>query len=253
MSERLDTIQKRVSDMLAVVRHVQEAIDRQKTDSRVVRMESAHALLQKMSLALNTHTGELRRILADRGALNGGDGDIVDSTVSTVKEVVSGTLGQAAGIIGMVRPDKVSLMLRDDYTAMNMVAIAYTMLHTTAVVLHDEVVASLAADHLHDITPLIIETNEVVPRVVAMELLDDAEQVDLAAVDQAIINTQAAWNQEHVHMGHQHTWEVATPSSGGGQATNMTGGIQGEIGGTTGVTGVSWEETNPPIKPDSEV
>jgi hypothetical protein len=248
MSEKLDTIQNRISDMLAVVRHVQEAVDRHKTDSRVVRVESAHALLQKISLALNMHAGELRRMLASRGALNGGDGDVVDSTISTVKEVVSSTLGQAAGIIGMARSDRVSLMLRDDYTAMNMVAIAYTMLHTTAVVLHDEAVASLAVNHLHDITPLIIETNEIVPRVVAMELLDDAEQIDLAAVDQAIINTQAAWNQEHVHMGHEHTWEAPMPLDGAGQATIPSGESLEE----TSPFDEPWNAGTPPVEPDSE-
>ncbi len=41
-------------------------------------------------------------------------------------------LGKAAGVIDRIRHDSVTKSIRDDYTAYNHVAIAYTILHTTS-------------------------------------------------------------------------------------------------------------------------
>jgi hypothetical protein len=73
--------------------------------------------------------------------------------------------------------------LRDDYTALN-----------------------LAASCLMDYTPLITEINEVIHLVVVSELRDKTEMLEMSAPGQAIERTQQAWDHEHVHSGHDHSW-----------------------------------------------
>src|SRR5690606_25725665 len=53
-----------------------------------------------------------------------------------------------AGIIDKLRHDTAAKAIRDDYTAFNHVAIAYTMLHTTAMALHDNQTMSFAEEGL---------------------------------------------------------------------------------------------------------
>lgn len=109
-------------------------------------------------------------------------------------------------MIENVRTDPVSKNLRDDYTALNLAAISYTMLHTTGQALMDQQTADLAAAYLMDYTPLITEINEVIPGIVVSELRDETEVLEPEAVGQALERTQQAWNHEHVHSGHSHSW-----------------------------------------------
>lgn len=105
-----------------------------------------------------------------------------------------------------MRTNPVSKNLRDDYTALNLAAISYPMLHTTGHALMDEQTADLAASYLMDYTPLIIESNEVIPLVVVSELRAETEVLEMEAVGPAIERTQQAWNHDHVHSGHSHSW-----------------------------------------------
>jgi hypothetical protein len=197
MSKNIETVQRYASDMLSAVGQIHEAVDRQKSDQQVIRKLEVHELLQKTSQILDGQIAALQRRLVELGGESG----------SSVKEVVASTLGQAAGIIGMVRPDKVSLMLRDDYTALNMAAIGYSMLHATALSMKDEGTADQALQHLKQLTPLIVEFNEITPRIVVEELVDEGDNIDMTTIPQAIINTQEAWRGEHIHEGHSHPWE----------------------------------------------
>jgi hypothetical protein len=222
------TMQRYVSDMLAVIKHVEEAVDRQKTDNKVVRMPTAHDLLQRISQVLDAQDAQIR---AHQAQWTGDAG-----AQSTIKETVANTLGQAAGMIGMLRNDKVSLMLRDDYTALNLAAMAYTMLSTTALALKDEPTAAIAASNLRELTPLIIEINEVMPQILVQELVDEANQIDMSVVDEAIRITQDAWEAKHVHLGHHHTWETGSPTSYSTSGAGVTdtgetfGGSSADVG-----------------------
>jgi hypothetical protein len=115
-------------------------------------------------------------------------------------------MGWAASAIDMVRTNPISKNLRDDYTALNLAAIGYTMLHTTGQALQHEPTADLAAMYLMDYTPLITELNEIVPTVVVRELRDETEIMDPTAAHRSVQRTQAAWQGEHVHSGHEHNW-----------------------------------------------
>jgi hypothetical protein len=118
---------------------------------------------------------------------------------------VSSLFGVAASAIDMVRQEKVSKMLRDDYTALHLAAMGYTMLHTTGLGLREQQTADLALRMLKDVTPVLVRISELISNVVIRELANDVEGIDLSAADQARRNTQEAWSAEHVHATHPHS------------------------------------------------
>ena len=90
-------------------------------------------------------------------------------------------------------------MLRDDYTALSLAAISYTMLHTTALALNDQPTAELALRHLKDFTPLITEISRVIPQVVVHELTEDFPTVNMSSATASMRSTQEAWDAKQIN------------------------------------------------------
>ena len=196
MSERQDTLQQYVSDMLAVERHILPALENQSKDDRYAKYPEARRLVNKIETTIRSHIDGLEQHLRKLG------GD----PASPIKSAVTAALGVAATVIEKVRTDPVSKNLRDDYTVLNLAAVSYTMLHTTGQALQNQATADLALNFLRDYTPLIAEINEVIPEVVVSELRDETELLDPDAATRAVKLTQEAWQGDHVHSGHIHAW-----------------------------------------------
>ncbi len=196
MSERQDTLQQYVSDMLAVERHILPAIESQSKEDRFAKDPEVQRLVNRIEATVRSHINGLEQHLDTLG------GD----AASPIKSAATAILGAAATLIEKVRTDPVSKNLRDDYTVLNLAAVGYSMLHTTGQALMDEQTADLAANHLMDYTPLIAEINEVIPQVVVSELPDETEMLDPDAVKRANKRIQEAWDGDHVHSGHSHSW-----------------------------------------------
>ncbi|MDZ4718695.1 MAG: hypothetical protein SH847_09585 [Roseiflexaceae bacterium] len=186
MSERQDTLTKYVSDMLTVTKHIHEAIERQRNDAEVKQDQDAYPIINRLDGILESQINALESHLTSIG------GD----TGSPIKEAVGSVLGVFAGLLDKVRTDTVSKMLRDDYTALSLQAIALTMLHTTGLALKQPETAALALSQLHDITPVIVDISEIIPLVVVRELANDSETIDMRVGDTAIQNTQKAWSRD---------------------------------------------------------
>lgn len=196
MTERQDTLQPYVSDMLAVERHLLPAFENQSKDDRYARYPQARQLVNKIEATIHSHINGLENDLERLG------GD----AASPVKSALTAALGLAASAIENLRTNPVSKNLRDDYTALGLAAVSYTMLHTTGQALMDQQTADLAANYLKDYTPLIAEIGEVIPEVVVSELRDETELLNPGAAVEAVRRTQEAWDGDHVHSGHSHSW-----------------------------------------------
>lgn len=194
MSERMDTLQQYTSDMLAVQKHILEAIERQANDDALGAFPEEHRLITDLESTLKQQVRDLDAHLKSLG------GD----AASPVKEAGAAVLGAAAGMIGKLRTQTVSKMLRDDYTSLSLSAISYTMLHTTALALKDAKSADLALRHLKEISPVVVTISERISHVVAAELADDSTAADSTVGEQACRNTQEAWDGAWVHRTHQH-------------------------------------------------
>lgn len=188
--KKRETLQQYVSDMLATEKHILEAVERQREDDSVKQQSQASQLIGRIHSTLHQHTQQLDQHLNTNFEGN-----------SAVKEAVASTLGAVAGLYDKLRTKQVSRMLRDDYTALNMAAVGYTMLHTSGLALNDQPTAAMALRNLKDLTPLITQINQVIPQVVAFELTEDHPGANIGSGSEAMRNTQEAWTSNHVQQG----------------------------------------------------
>jgi ferritin-like metal-binding protein YciE len=161
------SIQTYVSDMLALERHIAQPLQRQLDMGDTAKYGEAITVVSTLKGLTGSHITALEQCLEQLGG----------HEASPVKSAWSGLLGIGAAAVDSVRKTKVSKNLRDDYTALNLAAISYTMLYTTAIGLGDSMVADLAQRHLADYARLVMQIMQIIPDVVLRELADDGERV----------------------------------------------------------------------------
>ena len=177
------TLKTYVNDMLTLQKHILEAVSHQYEDQNVKNDPAAIDLVGKLKSLLNKHVGDLEGAVARLGS----------EVMATVKQTSGYVLGVAAGLYDKVRKDPVSRMLRDDYTALCMSSVSLVQLHTTGLAYGDQGVADLALKHLNDLTPLVMQINQIMPGIVVKELTDEGPGINTSVVATAVANTQAAW------------------------------------------------------------
>jgi ferritin-like metal-binding protein YciE len=155
------TISDWLGDIVALEGHVEEAMDRQldlKADNA-----SLTAAIQRFH---DTIRDSKQRAVAYQEQYGSTAGNPI---------IKAGTnlLGKAAGMIDKMRSDSVSKALRDDYTAYNHVAIAYTMLHTTAMALGDDATSQFAEQGLRTYAGMVQDLNHLIPEAVVIDLRND--------------------------------------------------------------------------------
>jgi hypothetical protein len=181
-----------VADMAAVEKHILEAIERQRKDDDIQQFPDAAQWVGRVEGVLRRHVDSLESHLKN---FDGG------GVAGTVKEAVTGVLGTVAGLYDKVRKDTASRALRDDYTALSLAAISYTMLHTTALGLSQGTTAELALSNLKEVTPLLVELSQLLPKVVLKELSFEGYDIATSVGEQAARNTHEAWQPENLRSG----------------------------------------------------
>jgi ferritin-like metal-binding protein YciE len=183
VDDMMDTLRGYVNDMLAVERDIHAAFRRHKEDRGAKTYPEAARVLQQIEDRVDAHVASLQRCLERLG-----DGE------STLKAAVGAVLGAVAGVYGKLRDDRVSRMLRDDYTAICFACVCYEMLHTTALALGHDEIAKLALEHLRDYAPAVMALGEVVPKVVTQELEREGKlRGGESVAHRAAENTREAW------------------------------------------------------------
>jgi hypothetical protein len=181
---RSDTLQQYVSDMMAVEEHIAAAVKLQSEDKNVAQVNlQASQIIQDIARHTEQHSKQLKQHLEALGS----------DPAQGIKEMASAALGVIAGLYDKVRTEQVSKMLRDDYTALNLAAAGYTMLHTTGLAVQEHATAALALRHLKDYTSIIMELNALIPSVVVAELKNNGVVVVESSIQQALQSTQDAW------------------------------------------------------------
>ena len=183
MADRQCSLQQHTSNMIALEKHILEAVERQANDESVKAHAEAARLIEHIRGTLAGHVKSLEAYQDELG----------NEWAAAVKAAVTTVAGWLAGVYDKVREHEVSRMLRDDYTALSLAAISYTMLHTTALGNGDRTLAALAAQHLKHLTPLIVEISEVIPSVVAVEVKAHVATFDTSVVAESVSATQEAW------------------------------------------------------------
>ena len=183
-----EQLQTYITDMVALEKHVLNAVNRQLGDDDLAPYPDVRVLLGLVRDHMDGHVKAWEKYL-----------EVYDEDSSAVKNALANVFGVAAGVLDRFRAYPISKDLRDTYTALGLVSISYTMLHTTALGMGNSAVAEIALQHLRDVTPLITRISVLIPRVVGFELRADNPEMDVARIDQAIANTQQAWSSEHIY------------------------------------------------------
>jgi ferritin-like metal-binding protein YciE len=184
-SER-HSIQTYVSDMLALERHIAQPLQRQLAMDDTSKYGDALGAITTINRFNDVHVSALEQCLEQLGG----------HEASAIKSAWASLLGVGAAAIDSVRKTKVSKNLRDDYTALNLAAISYTMLHATAVGLGDTTTAALAQRHLADYARCIMQIVQIIPDVVLQELQDDGEAVQTGAAALIRQQTNEIWKSQ---------------------------------------------------------
>lgn len=184
MKDNKEALQTYVADMVAVEKHILEAVERQRNDDDIKQFPEALQLVGRLETTLKSHVEALNRQLPGESGGAGG----------AVKQAVTGMLGAIAGLYDKVRKDTASRALRDDYTALSLASVSYGMLHTTALGLSQATVAELAKTHLEEINGLIMDLGLALPKVVLKELSFEGYTVDTGAADRAVKNLKESWS-----------------------------------------------------------
>lgn len=187
MRDNKDILQQYVGDMIALDQHILEAIERQLEDEHIGNYTGAREVVSSIKRTLTSQVDGLEAQLKQLGGAAG----------HPIKEAVSSIAGVAAGLYDKVRRDPVSKMLRDDYTALSLTSISYTMLHTTGLALKHDGIANLGVQYLKDLTPIVVELSKVIPTVVVQDLSEEEVSIDTGVAQKAVNNTQKAWKGEN--------------------------------------------------------
>jgi ferritin-like metal-binding protein YciE len=182
------TVATYLSDMLALEKHIKAPIDSQ-IASADHQKSGASVIIEKIQTVSTAHIAALEAALAAAGG----------SPAAGLKSAWAQLIGGGAAAVNNVRSTKVSKSLRDDYTALGLAAISYTMLHATAAGLGDTTTAALAKKHLDDITPIIVEISTAIPGVVLEELKADGENVSITAAQLTQEMSKGAWSGQNVN------------------------------------------------------
>lgn len=174
-----------LNDMRSTELHLEEIIKRHQADQRVQSDPTCAALFRRIRSVLHTHVLTLEEQAATyRQEKSREKEESLPKPPIFVTELAAKTSGRA-----------VSKILRDDQTALNLTATAYSMLHTTGLALDELPLATISLRHLKEITPLVMELGELIPSVVVHELTGHEPNLDPATAELARENISEAWDE----------------------------------------------------------
>ena len=174
-----------VGDIVALESHVEEAMDRQ------LKLKSDNATLtSSIKRFHDTVRDSKQRAVRYQEQYGSEPGNPIVKAGSTI-------LGKAAGMIDMVRQDAIAKALRDDYTAYNLLAMSYSMLHTTAMAMNDHETKAFAEEGLRTYARLVQDVNHVMPEAVVQELKDNKDHpvVNPNIVEECRRTIDGIWKQ----------------------------------------------------------
>jgi ferritin-like metal-binding protein YciE len=180
------SLQAYVSDLLALEQHIGQPLQAQLDSEDMAAFPEARSIVQQIQQKNKSHVAALQQCLEGLGG----------EAASPIKSAWASLLGGAASAIGGSRKTKVTKWLRDDYTALNLANISYTLLHATAVGLGNESVASIGRQGLTDYSRSVMSINQVIPDVVLVELRNDGENVATGAAESIRQQTNAIWKSQ---------------------------------------------------------
>lgn len=183
MADQKPTINTYLSDMIALEKHILQPTQLQAADPVVKADSGAYRVIAEIVDNVNSHIAQLEAQLESVGGHAG----------SPLKEGVASVFGAFASVIDNVRKTELSKDLRDDYTALCLASVGYTMLHTTALGLGDTKTADIAKRCISDYATLVMRISDTIPTIVLNELRELGVSVNPAVAAEAQKAQEEAW------------------------------------------------------------
>jgi hypothetical protein len=173
-----------LSDLKAFLTHFDSVVSEQMEKTRNDGVIASHELNLKLQGVLRKHLGRLE-VVCDAYA-----GDFQTAS----KELLTSFLGAAAGLYNKYRDYPHTKALRDNYTALSLLAASYTTLKAYGLMIGREDVSLLAYEGLEDICPLIIDFSQRMPEVVVRETaVIENMDYDQAVADRVTNAVKRCW------------------------------------------------------------
>ncbi len=154
MATGQDTVKSYIGDLIAALRHVFGAIEKQCDNTDLARIDGAKKAVTNIHGTLSRQIASLEVRADDMGGTG---------AMGAVKDAVTSVTGFVTGLYGSMRGETASRLLRDDYAALTFVSVCTAMLHTTALAVGDAATAQLTRQNLNDFPPLIMALNDLLP------------------------------------------------------------------------------------------
>jgi hypothetical protein len=184
MEKNDNPVMQYLYEQIALEEHLCRVIEQQISEVDEKKFGDAKALLVKTKQVLERHYAPLNKML-----------DQLEKDAATDRTKLAS--GNGAGALKLTdeqqRNKYLSRILRDDYSALNLITMSNTLLHTTALALECHSVAAIALSHLQNLASLVVKMGKLLPEVVARELHTESPKIDLAVGKLALKNTQLAW------------------------------------------------------------
>ena len=181
LESNTETLGIYVTDMIAAEQHLLQNIKAAEDCDGLENFPEIQSQLARIRSQSENHIATMKALLRRLGE---------DS--SHLKEMMATVTGAALGVASKVRKHSVSKVLRDVYTALNLNAIGYEMLHTTGLALGSKPTAGVALQQLTTTAGLIMEVSLGSIPVVVTELAE-THPVKPSVADIAQSNVRTAW------------------------------------------------------------
>lgn len=179
MSAYIKILEQHLSEQVALEEHLCKIIEKQMLQIDKPEFAEARDLLMKTKTILEQHYNPLNKLLDE----------LEETTLRRDKEgkpISNPVIGFE--LDSYQEDELVSRILRDDYSALNLIAMGNAMLHTKALALQHNEVAEIALSHLKDLAAVAAEIGNLMPRLVARELLNRSVDTDPSIVETASRN-----------------------------------------------------------------
>jgi ferritin-like metal-binding protein YciE len=181
-----ETLVKYLTDMHALESHLIQPLKSQIKDDDFNPYPAAKALVQQMLARSERSVAGLENLVKGMG----------EDAHGSFKSAVTAAAGVVAAAINEGRTHPITKKLRDDYTALSLVAIGYELLHATANALGAAPVAAFAGAELKETAGLIMSLSQEIIPVAVTELAKTNPGVDASTVAVSQKNIISAWTHQ---------------------------------------------------------
>jgi hypothetical protein len=173
-----------VGDMLALEEHIRVPLAAQCADRDFAGYPGARELAEETYDLCLRHIADLKSALSE----------LEEDPAAGLKVTVTSIEGWFASAIDAVRKTKVAKALRDDYTALSLCTVGYSMLVTTAYAFENVEISTLAQRHLGDYAQAVMKISDAMPDVVLLDLQDAGLDAARVAAEESRAAIHAAWH-----------------------------------------------------------